>query len=159
MSARTTWLSGGQSQTSSCCPTPSPHHQPNNLLWNWTSSFPSSRSGCSPCPSPTPLFQQLYAAVSHWERVLATESPVCPSTVYRQQIVDHLERLSPIGKMSYTSDVMSVGGSGGGGVDDDDDEEGSNDTASPMHHRHHHRVLTLQHSSTTYSSSGDTKDR
>lgn len=25
----------------------------------------------SPCPSPTPLFQQLYAAVAHWERVLA----------------------------------------------------------------------------------------
>lgn len=26
---------------------------------------------CSPCPSPTPLFQQLYAAVAHWERVLS----------------------------------------------------------------------------------------
>lgn len=25
----------------------------------------------SPCPSPTPLFHQLYAAVAHWERVLA----------------------------------------------------------------------------------------
>lgn len=25
----------------------------------------------SPCPSPTPLFQQLYAAVAHWERVLS----------------------------------------------------------------------------------------
>ena len=25
----------------------------------------------SQCPSPTPLFQQLYIAVSHWERVLA----------------------------------------------------------------------------------------
>lgn len=158
MSARSTWLSGGQSQSSSCCPTPSPHHT-NNLLWNWTNSI-SSRSGIgSPCPSPTPLFQQLYAAVSHWERVLASESPDCPTTVCRQQIVDHLERLSPIGKMSYTSDVMSVGGGGSGGGCDDDDEEGSNDTASPMHHRNHHRVLTLQHSSTTYSSSGDTKDR
>lgn len=28
-------------------------------------------SGASPCPSPTPLFQQLYAAVSYWERMLA----------------------------------------------------------------------------------------
>lgn len=28
----------------------------------------------SPCPSPTPLFNQLYAAISHWERVLA-DSP------------------------------------------------------------------------------------
>lgn len=28
----------------------------------------------SPCPSPTPIFQQLYLALSHWDRLLA-ESP------------------------------------------------------------------------------------
>lgn len=28
----------------------------------------------SPCPSPTPIFQKLYIAVSHWERILA-DSP------------------------------------------------------------------------------------
>lgn len=82
---------------------------------------PSSSQYRSQCPSPTPLFQQLYVAVAHWERVLA-DSPELP--IERNQIVRDLERL-PADKLCHTRDADS----------DYDDEEGSNDTASPLRSR------------------------
>lgn len=94
-------------------PSPTPRH-PNGLT-------PSPSQYRSQCPSPTPLFQQLYVAVAHWERVLA-DSPELP--IERNQIVRDLERL-PAGKLCHTRDADS----------DYDDEEGSNDTASPLRSR------------------------
>lgn len=59
----------------------------------------------SPCPSPTPLFAQLYAAVAHWERVLAG-SPDLLNEV--------LGKYSPELKDSARSEVGSASGGGGG---------------------------------------------
>lgn len=44
----------------------------------------------SPCPSPTPIFQKLYIAVSHWERILA-DSPNLPNEKHR--IIKDLENI------------------------------------------------------------------
>lgn len=45
------------------------HLTPDRRAGGSTVFFPNS-----PCPSPTPIFQQLYLALSHWDRLLA-ESP------------------------------------------------------------------------------------
>lgn len=44
---------------------PSPPDKNNLHVETIEKSFPRS-----PCPSPTPIFQQLYLAVAHWERYL-----------------------------------------------------------------------------------------
>ncbi|KAG4075696.1 hypothetical protein HA402_003521 [Bradysia odoriphaga] len=44
----------------------------------------------SPCPSPTPIFQKLYIAVSHWERVLADSPNVLHE---KHRIIKDLESL------------------------------------------------------------------
>lgn len=61
----------------------------------------------SPCPSPTPLFQQLYAAMSHWERLLA-DSP------------ELLKELTVL-KGKYSPDRENEDDSDGGGGGDDGD--------------------------------------
>lgn len=109
----------------------------------------------SQCPSPTPLFQQLYVAVSHWERVLA-DSPEL--LIERQKIIKDLENVQP-NKIYHSRDE--------GDETDDEDEDCSNDTPSPMRStldvfaggrstsvNLHKNILKMQTSSST-----DTKDR
>lgn len=44
----------------------------------------------SPCPSPTPIFQKLYIAVSHWERILADSPNILHE---KHRIIKDLESL------------------------------------------------------------------
>lgn len=58
-----------------------------------------SRSGAddnSPCPSPTPLFQQLYAAVSHWERVLAGSPELLKEVLGKYSPEESTEENNPV---------------------------------------------------------------
>lgn len=133
----------------------------------------------SPCPSPTPLFQQLYLAVAHWERVLA-ESP--DSHVEREQIVRDLERLPLAGPGHSLFDVVRPLDVHHRGVeaedsddeqDDDEDEDYSDDdpvdqstTASPMRRSRTKtngfvsgRLPKQQLCAMPSNSSTDTKDR
>lgn len=69
----------------------------------------SGGGGSSPCPSPTttPLFQQLYAAMSHWERVLA-DSP---------ELLKELTVLKGKYSPDRENEDDSEGGGGGGEED------------------------------------------
>lgn len=109
----------------------------------------------SQCPSPTPLFQQLYVAVSHWERVLADTPELL---IERHKIIKDLENIQT-NKIYHSRDE--------GDETDDEDEECSNDTPSPMRStldvfgggrstssNLHKNILKMQTSSST-----DTKDR
>lgn len=90
-------------------PTPPPENR-QSLIRPQTISRSVSRS---PCPSPTPLFQQLYHAVSHWERIMA-DSPD-ELMAEKQKLIKDLENL-PKSKIYISRDDG-----------DDTDDERSNE--------------------------------
>lgn len=90
-------------------PTPPPENR-QSLIRPQTISRSVSRS---PCPSPTPLFQQLYHAVSHWERIMA-DSPD-DLMADKHKLIEDLENLPQ-------SKVFSSRDDG-----DDTDDERSNE--------------------------------
>lgn len=73
----------------------------------------------SPCPSPTPIFQKLYIAVSHWERILADSPNLLKE---KHSIIKDLENLGTQNRFFPNRDEG-----------DDTDDECSNEP-SPIRH-------------------------
>lgn len=79
----------------------------------------------SPCPSPTPIFQQLYHALSHWERIMS-ESPEQFQEKFRlldEKLKLETERYGRFGSLDEPDETDDEGSQ-----NDDNDENKSDNT-------------------------------